>query len=704
MTISSTTRKAGPLPGNGIAVIFPFAFKVFSGADLIVVRADADGAETTLAYGSDYVATLNGNQNLTPGGSITLTVPAAVGETVTIGSDLDMLQPMDITNLGGFYPRILNDALDRVTILIQQLAETSSRSLKLAISAPSGVGAQLPAPVPYALLGWNDTGTALENLDPSGDSSLAVNLASDDPAKGDALMTVKRPLVGAVAMSLHQWHNARAVCLSDFGLGDGVTTDAAAFAAAIAWANSRGGIDAVATPGATLLIPEGHWAPGVLPPITVSGVEFIGASKSGTVINPPASGTMFTWGGGTDIVVGGGLRNVKLEYLTTPSSAVVAKLDKASRLTYSDLMLVNIGTLLSLGVSAGRYGSGVAVNGIDGYVCNVGVPLFDLRFGAGLYVSDARVFVGGVAAPTHPASMTTVAGRSVFNGSVGFWDTVQTSNCLFERFDVGVTVVAGGGMVYQNIYLGNTIFDYCRRWSVYLESQAGGVVAGVRSDQTSWFVSWEEDGIALLGSGYHDNHAFGGKVVIAGKAGVSYALTGAKNVNFQALQVNSCNRLGSVNAAMLFAAGSQGFTVNACRGNVDTTAVGLPWRAPYGVQVGADADRYLITSCYFEGSTAGYNITANTAGSANRRVHNNAGASYAGFSALSMPASTVRVTNTTPFVWDLDFFGGTITGGYDKNVVGYPGALQYVHMRLEPGESFACGYSVAPSVIRMIEQ
>jgi hypothetical protein len=494
--------------------------------------------------------------------------------------------------------------------------------------------------------------------------------------------------------------------VTEFGAyGDGATDDTDAFNAAIAWANARGGDDASGVPGSTITIPDGRFVIGALDPIAVSGVNIVGESKNGSVLLMQPGVTAFTFGNGTVTVVGGGIQDVKLEYLSAPTAGTtVARIDKASRLTFADLMLVNVGTLLDCGVSAIRPGSAVRLSRVEGFANNSGLPLCKLNYGAGFWATDCAIFVGGVLAPVHPAAMTTVAGTNVFNCSVGFWDTLQTSNCIFERFDVGVSVVAGSGMVYQNIYLSNTIFDYCRRWSLYLESQTGGVVAGVRSDQTSWFVSWEEDAIALLGSGYHDNHAFSGKVVIAGKSGVSYALANAKNVNFQALQVNSCNRLGSVNAAMLFAAGAQGFTVNACRGNVDTTGVGLPWRAPYGVQVGADADRYLITSCYFEGSTGGYNITANTAGSANRRVHNNASANYAGNSALSMPATTVRVTNTTPFVWDLDFFGGTITGGYDKNLVGYPGALQYVHMRLDPGDSFACGYSAAPSVIRMISQ
>jgi hypothetical protein len=382
----------------------------------------------------------------------------------------------------------------------------------------------------------------------------------------------------------------------------------------------------------------------------------------------------------------------------------VAVLDSASRITFADLSFVNIGTFLSLGVSSSRIGSAVRVSRIDGFVHNGGRPLFDLRYGAGLFVSDASVFVGGVLAPAHPASMTTVAGTSIFNCSVGFWDTVQTSNCLFERFDIGLGISAGSGIVYQNFYFTNTIMDYLRRWCVYAESQAGGVIAGIRFDDASWYVSWETDSIYLLGSGYHDNHSFAGKVVIAGSAGVRYEIANARNVTFNGMQLNSCNRLGTAAGAMVFGSGSKGFSVLGCKGNVDTTAVGFPWRAAHGISIGADADRYVVTGCAFEGSTGGYSIAANSSASVYRKVHNNVNANYAGNLALAMPASNTRVTNTTPFVWDLDFFGGTITGGYDKSLFGYPGALQYVHMRLDPGDSFACGYSVAPSVVRFIEQ
>jgi hypothetical protein len=68
-----------------------------------------------------------------------------------------------------------------------------------------------------------------------------------------------------------------------------------------------------------------------------------------------------------------------------------------------------------------------------------------------------------------------------------------------------------------------------------------------------------------------------------------------------------------------------------------------------------------------------------------------------------MPASGVQYVNKTPFVEEWSFFGGTITGGYDKNGQGFPGALQYVHFRLQPNDNFTCGYSVAPTVKTFVE-
>lgn len=133
MTINSETRVAGPFEGNDSTVTFPFTFKVFDSDELLVVRA-ADAEETVLVLGADYSVTLNPDQNASPGGSVTLIAPLATNSTLTLTSDLEFLQPLDLTNQGGFYPRVINNAFDRVTILLQQLRAITSRTLKFPLS------------------------------------------------------------------------------------------------------------------------------------------------------------------------------------------------------------------------------------------------------------------------------------------------------------------------------------------------------------------------------------------------------------------------------------------------------------------------------------------------------------------------------------------------------------------------------------------
>jgi hypothetical protein len=136
MTISSTTRIAGPFVGNGTASAFPFTFKVFAAGDLDVIRlANSTGVETTLVLTTDYTVALNIDQDSNPGGTVTLVGgPLATGFTLTITSDIANLQPTDLTNQGGFYPEVITDSFDRATIQIQQMAGDVSRSIKAPIS------------------------------------------------------------------------------------------------------------------------------------------------------------------------------------------------------------------------------------------------------------------------------------------------------------------------------------------------------------------------------------------------------------------------------------------------------------------------------------------------------------------------------------------------------------------------------------------
>jgi hypothetical protein len=137
MTISSNSRKAGPFIGNGTAATFPYTFKVFQASDLEVVRLTvATNVETVLTLGTNFTAVVNEDQNSNPGGTITLTAGAlAAGFNLVITSDIENLQPTDLTNQGGFYPEVITDALDRATIQIQQLQEGLDRAALLPITS-----------------------------------------------------------------------------------------------------------------------------------------------------------------------------------------------------------------------------------------------------------------------------------------------------------------------------------------------------------------------------------------------------------------------------------------------------------------------------------------------------------------------------------------------------------------------------------------
>ncbi|HTF62264.1 MAG TPA: hypothetical protein VK638_06075 [Edaphobacter sp.] len=141
MAVSSTNRKAGPFLGNDVAVTFPFIFKVFLTSDLLVESIQAGAVDSTvLVLNSDYTAVLNADQDTDPGGSITLTAgPLATGNRLIITSNVPELQEVVLTNLGGFFPDVLNGALDRLTILVQQLQVDVNRSVKFPLTDNSEV-------------------------------------------------------------------------------------------------------------------------------------------------------------------------------------------------------------------------------------------------------------------------------------------------------------------------------------------------------------------------------------------------------------------------------------------------------------------------------------------------------------------------------------------------------------------------------------
>jgi hypothetical protein len=233
MTISSTTRIAGPFTGTGLQTAFPFSFKVFQASDVLVILTDLSGNIVTQTLNSQYTVTLNANQNTAPGGTVTMVTPPPTGYTLAIGSQVPALQPSDLTNAGNFYPQVVNDALDRLTILLQQSQQGRS------ISVPEITGLPLlPAAAARAnlLLGFDSNGNPVVTAPASGSvAAFAMSLIS---SIGTTLVGMILSLTGAAARTLQSWIGDFPVTPQGFGAkGDGVTDDSAAFTAM--WATNR---------------------------------------------------------------------------------------------------------------------------------------------------------------------------------------------------------------------------------------------------------------------------------------------------------------------------------------------------------------------------------------------------------------------------------------------------------------------------------
>lgn len=145
MTVPSTPRIAGPFLGTGGGTTgpFPFTYPIFATTDVLVVN-NVGGVQTTLTIASDYTVSMNADQTNNPGGTVTLTAAIFTGSSSTLGSQVPQTQATVITNLGGFLPTVLNNALDKLTILIQQLTTTVSAALSFPISDGNAVNGTLP--------------------------------------------------------------------------------------------------------------------------------------------------------------------------------------------------------------------------------------------------------------------------------------------------------------------------------------------------------------------------------------------------------------------------------------------------------------------------------------------------------------------------------------------------------------------------------
>lgn len=116
MTVSTQVSR-NEYTGNGATTQYDFTFRILDKSHLLVQMLDTSESIVTLTLGTDYTVTGVNRYN---GGKVVLTSALPAGYKISIERSTPVTQEASIRNQGGFFPEIHEDALDKLTMLVQQ--------------------------------------------------------------------------------------------------------------------------------------------------------------------------------------------------------------------------------------------------------------------------------------------------------------------------------------------------------------------------------------------------------------------------------------------------------------------------------------------------------------------------------------------------------------------------------------------------------
>ena len=126
MTVSTSTSTAS-YTANGSTTTFAYPFKIFADSDLVVIlRNTATSVETVQVLNSAYTVTGAGN---VAGGNVVFGTAPASGNTVFIRRVLPLTQETDYVANDPFPADAHEDALDKLTMLVQQASVDADRAI-----------------------------------------------------------------------------------------------------------------------------------------------------------------------------------------------------------------------------------------------------------------------------------------------------------------------------------------------------------------------------------------------------------------------------------------------------------------------------------------------------------------------------------------------------------------------------------------------
>jgi hypothetical protein len=140
MTVSSSTARVS-YSGNGVTVAFAVPFYFLSNSHLAVTLRSSTGVETPQVLGTNYTVTGAG---VLTGGTVTMTVAPASGATLVIVRSVPLTQETDLQPNDRLPAETLEQTVDKLTMITQQINETTDRAIKFPVSDSSTFDTTLP--------------------------------------------------------------------------------------------------------------------------------------------------------------------------------------------------------------------------------------------------------------------------------------------------------------------------------------------------------------------------------------------------------------------------------------------------------------------------------------------------------------------------------------------------------------------------------
>lgn len=158
MTLSVSTRVAGPFLGTGALTTFPYDYPILDADDLGVYQADV--LQPTTAYSVTGVGSPTG-------GNVIFVAPPSTGTPIRIISAVPIEQQLiDLAPGALIRSSSIEQFADHLVMMMQELRELIGNAVQVSPTSPLST-LILPDPVRGNLLAWNAAANAIVNIDPA---------------------------------------------------------------------------------------------------------------------------------------------------------------------------------------------------------------------------------------------------------------------------------------------------------------------------------------------------------------------------------------------------------------------------------------------------------------------------------------------------------------------------------------------------------